>query len=142
MRKLIFLLVLASVLLSVSRLFAQESDYLKAIDLLDQGKCEESLEFLQKHLEVYTEDANAFLALGLALNGMKEYEKARIQLNRSLKLDPMQASTYFALALVHEKLKSYPEAIEDWNKFIYQTGDEKLKAIAQKHIDLLEDINE
>jgi len=142
MKKLIIFLILTLIFSGAAKLYSQEDDYLKAIGLLDQGKYEESLSFLQKHLEVHAEDANAYLALGLALNKMKEYKKAKNQLCKSLKLNPVQASTYFALALVNEKLKNYSEAIENWSKFRYQTSDKNLKAIAEKHISLLEDINE
>ena len=73
---------------------------------------------------------------------LSEYGRAREHLVKSLKLDPSQGSTYFALALVDEKLKNYPEALENWNKFLVLTKNNKLKKIAQKHIDLLERIYE
>ncbi|MFH1282557.1 MAG: tetratricopeptide repeat protein [bacterium] len=139
-RILIFAAVFLQLVFVSSVCISQENYYHKALSLIDNEKLEEGLEYLQKHLEEHTEDADAYFTLALVLNRLKEYEKAEEYLNQSLMLSPRQASTYFALALLSEKMNAHSKALESWYKFVMLTKNSKLKKIAKKHIQLLESI--
>lgn len=79
---------------------------------------DESIEYLNKAIELNPYDSKAYNNLGLAYYAIKEYDKSLNYFNYSLSLNNKDSKTYNNRGTCKEKLKDYKGAIEDYNEAI------------------------
>ena len=86
--------------------------------LLEQGKMEEGLRYLDKALEIDPWLVQAYSSLGEAYYNLGDYEKAAYYWEREIEYSPNNKLTYFMLADAYKKLKRFDLAIQCLNKLL------------------------
>ncbi len=80
---------------------------------IQAGYWKDSISLFERALAVATKDSGLIRNnLGTAYNGKGEYEKARTQLERAVKIAPNYADAYYNLGFTYDRLGRYQEAIE------------------------------
>jgi chemotaxis protein methyltransferase CheR len=87
--------------------------------LLNDGAPEQAIEMLQNKLSAIPNSALAHSLLGRAYANLGQWEEARRWCNRALRLDTLNAETYYVLALVYEQENESDLAIDSLKKAIY-----------------------
>ncbi len=83
--------------------------YYYAINQLDQGKYERSVELFKKALSLHS-STDALLALGTACVAAEKFDEAENYLKQVIERDPKRAGAYDQLAVVYRKTKRFKEA--------------------------------
>lgn len=65
-------------------------------------------------LSIYPDVSSALILRGCAYNDKEEYEKALLDFNHSIKLDPKSGLAYFNRGVSKSKLGNFKEALEDY----------------------------
>ena len=86
--------------------------------LLEQGKMEEGLRYLDKALEIDPWLVQAYSSLGEAYYNLGDYEKAAYYWEREIEYSPDNKLTYFMLADAYKKLKRYDLAVQSLKKLL------------------------
>jgi tetratricopeptide (TPR) repeat protein len=102
------------------------------------GRYEESYTELQVALALDPNNVSAAVALGIVASRLGRYETAQRALEQSIALDANSVASYYHLALLYEKNGTTERALDAWHRFVALSQDEMLKAVAQKHIQHLE----
>jgi len=87
-----------------------ESAGLLAESLLSQGRLEESIEVLERHVAAHPASSATCLLLGQLYLQAKENEKAKVQFERALASDPGATRAYHGLATACARLGKQAEA--------------------------------
>jgi tetratricopeptide (TPR) repeat protein len=97
--------------------------FFKGKNLHEDNEFKKAVEFYTKYISKVPNDAKAYNFRGLAYMGMKEYEDALKDFNKSAKLDP----AYFAPLLnkgdLNYKMENYDNAIKDFTQIIKRAPD-------------------
>lgn len=91
--------------------------YYYAIDQLDQGEYERSVELFKKALSLH-KSTDALLALGTACVAAEKFDEAEKYLKQVIERDPKRAGAYDQLAVVYRKTKRFDEAKPLYEKAI------------------------
>ena len=91
--------------------------YFYAINQLDQGNYERSVELFKKSLSLHS-TTDTLLALGTACAAAEKFEEAENYLKQVIEIDPKRAGAYDQLAVVFRKTKRYEEAEPLYEKAI------------------------
>ncbi len=91
--------------------------------LLEQGKMEEGLRYLDKALEIDPWLVQAYSSLGEAYYNLGDYEKAAYYWEREIEYSPDNKLTYFMLADAYKKLKRYDLAIQSLKRLLERDED-------------------
>ena len=67
----------------------------------------------------------------------EQFFLAEESLNKALSLQPKAVPAYYMLAMLYEKQKLWDKAIQKWENICKYTKNEKLKELAQKHLEQL-----
>ena len=102
------------------------------------GRYDESYTELQLAFALNQDDPRIALALGVVACRLGRLELAQRAFERSIAVDSNSVASYFHLALIYEKNGATDRALDAWHRFSSLNQDEQLKAIAQKHIQVLD----
>ncbi len=83
--------------------------YYYAINQLDQGNYEHSVELFKKSLSLHT-SIDTLLALGTACVAAERFQEAEKYLKETIERDPKRSGAYDQLAVVYRKTKRFEEA--------------------------------
>jgi len=83
--------------------------YYYAINQLDHGQYERSIELFKKALSLHS-STDALLALGTACVAAEKFDEAENYLKQVIERDPKRAGAYDQLAVVYRKTKRFDEA--------------------------------
>ena len=78
------------------------------------------------------------VALGVVACRLGRLDAAQRALERSIAIDSNSVASYYQLALIYEKNGVLDRALDAWHRFSSLTQDERLKGLAQKHIQVLD----
>ncbi|NIV37863.1 MAG: tetratricopeptide repeat protein, partial [Anaerolineae bacterium] len=114
---------------ALEKLVEQEPQHTSGWSLLGRARLsalqvDEAIEAFEKQLEVnaYSEDANLFLAMALAMKG--DYEGAEAAAKRQLEINPLDYRARFALAQVYKESHRYEEAVAQLEALASQRPDD------------------
>ncbi len=102
------------------------------------GRLDPAYTKLQLACVLQPQDPKMALALGVVALRLGKDEMAQRSLENSITYDANSIASYYVLALLYEKQKSWNRAIDSWNRFLELNRDDALKIEAQKHIRNLE----
>jgi tetratricopeptide (TPR) repeat protein len=88
--------------------------------LMDSGKIEESLGYLQRAARLRPRESLSFYNLGLAYGRLGRYREAEVALKRSLELNPERSDTYNTLSRLYIELGRWQEAVEAADESIHR----------------------
>ncbi|MBU0951223.1 MAG: tetratricopeptide repeat protein [Elusimicrobia bacterium] len=102
----------------------------KSRDLINQGKYEEAIQFLQ----TLPDSNEKKLSLAFAYLQTEKYDLAEDCLLQVVKESPDSLPARYSLAMLYEKKKNNPEALSQWEKVLLLAHKKELKNLATKHI--------
>jgi tetratricopeptide (TPR) repeat protein len=102
------------------------------------GRYEEAYTELQLAFALNQDDVQMAVALGVVACRLGRLDVAQRVLERSIAVDSNSVASYFQLALIYEKKGVSDRALDAWHRFAALTQDERLKGLAQKHIQVLD----
>jgi tetratricopeptide (TPR) repeat protein len=89
-----------------------------ASKLYDEKKHTESLSFLNRAIELNSDDTITFNSRGIAYGNLKQYAQAIIDFNQAIELDPNFAFAYTNRGVAYRNLKQYERATADFDRAI------------------------
>lgn len=90
-----------------------------AISYINENKIEKSLSLLNQLIDTDNFiDAKAFRIRTIVHRKLKDYDKAIIDANKAIELDPDSPFAFQNRALIYNELKRFDSALEDFNKAI------------------------
>ncbi len=93
---------------------------LKGSLLIEQGKVEEGLVFLDKAIEIDPWLIEAYSSLGEGYYNLGDYEKAAYYWEKEIEKAPENKLTYFMLADAYEKLGEHQKAIDVLSRLLHR----------------------
>ncbi len=90
----------------------------QGLDLRKQGKVSEAIAIYQKALEIYPNNALAYVNLGNALSEQGKLDEAIAAYNKALNINPKSAIAYWGLGNALSKQEKLDEAIAAYRKVI------------------------
>ncbi|OGS22464.1 MAG: hypothetical protein A2252_01345 [Elusimicrobia bacterium RIFOXYA2_FULL_39_19] len=131
MKKILIFSIFAmtTIFFPVLQICAQEQ-YEKVSILINEEKYEEAMSLLNALPD--TTDKKILQAV-IYLQTSK-YAEAETVLNEALKENADSLMVRYSLAMLYEKQKRPEDAIDQWEKVISLSNNNKLKTLAQKHI--------
>src|SRR5210317_1438546 len=96
----------------------KEEIYNKAKQLHQLGKIREAQELYLQLIEEDNNNIKLNFLIGTSFLQLKNYQKAKIYLNNSIKIDSNIPHIYNSRGIVHSKTKKFQDAINDFNKAI------------------------
>ena len=96
---------------------------LRAHALLELERDDEALQTLEEAIEEFPESARLLGALGVVLSSGNDLQGARQALESAISLDPEDEVHLANLALVHEKMRDYPEALRLYDQALDMGAD-------------------
>lgn len=95
------------------------------------------IQHLQSKIPLTKQPLELYLKIAYLYTEINELDNAILYYNKALELDNKNANIYYMLAMIYEKRKNYTMAIDNWQKCLIYTKNQKIKQIAQKHIEYL-----
>jgi tetratricopeptide (TPR) repeat protein len=102
----------------------KEKYYIKSWEAYVLGNYTESINELQKIVERYPEEKEAFLYLGFMHDDLREFEKEVHYLSRAIQIDPLYKEAYNYLAYAYDKMGDFEKSLWAINKYIDLAPDE------------------
>jgi len=102
----------------------KEKYYIKSWEAYVSGNYTESINELQKLVERYPEEKEAFLYLGFMHENLREFEKEVHYLSRAIQIDPFYKEAYNLLAYAYDRIGDFDKSIWAINKYIELAPDE------------------
>jgi len=102
----------------------KEKHYIKSRDAELSGNYDLAIEELQKIVERYPQEKQAFLSQGVVYYELGESEKAIHQLNKAIEIDPLYKFPYNMLAYEYNEIGNFEKSIWAINKYIALAPDE------------------
>ncbi len=103
------------------------------------GRYDEAYTELQLAFALNQDDVQMAVALGVVACRLGRIDVAQRALERSIAVDSNSVASYYHLALIYEKQGITDRALDAWHRFSSLTQDERLKGVAQKHIQVLDE---
>jgi len=115
---------------SIEEVFEYEKDsienYLRLYDIYERkqnfNKCEEVsknvISILEKKIETDSKNSDLYFDFGIAYQKFKKLEIAKKYLKLAIKLNPSKMPYYFILAEIHEEMKEFIDARENFEQAI------------------------
>jgi len=132
------IVVLVYAILGFSSARAQDDGLQKGLTLLNQGKVEEAIVVLQMEMDKDPQAPDIHLALGMSYLEKGDSALAQSHLEKVMELQPDSVPASYNLAMLYEKQKNLPKALDGWRKVLALSKDTNLKELARKHIRQLE----
>ena len=95
-----------------------ETLYKTGIDLYDQQKYDEALQFFDKALAINPSYVNALNSKGLALDHLQRYDEAIQFFDKALAINPSSVNALNNKAFTLDHLQRYDEALQSFDKAI------------------------
>lgn len=92
--------------------------FLQALKSLEEGKNQESIDFISKYIYEFPNDHRGYNYRGLAYTGRKMYKDALRDFNKSLSIDSKFIPAYSNRADAYYKLEEYDNARKDYTVLI------------------------
>jgi len=108
----------------------------QTLTLINEGKNDEAIEQIKQDL-LQNETAEKYILMAIAYIEEEKFNLAEESLNKAISLQPKAVPAYYMLAMLYEKQKLWDKAIEKWDNICKYTKNEKLKELAQKHLEQL-----
>jgi tetratricopeptide (TPR) repeat protein/TolB-like protein/predicted Ser/Thr protein kinase len=102
----------------------KEKQYIKAEDAYQSGRSSAHIKELQKIVECYPEEKEAFLYLGDFYSDERQFEQAIHYLNKAIEIDPLYKRAYNSLAYTYKAMDNFEESIWAIDKYISLAPDE------------------
>jgi len=102
----------------------KEKYYIKSWEAYVSGNYSESINELQKIVERYPEEKEAYFYLGFMHDGLREFEKEVYYLSKAIQIDPLYKDPYNFLAYAYDKIGDSDKSIWAINKYIELAPDE------------------
>jgi len=116
--------IIAKVVQYPDKLSQKEKCYLKSLEARISGNFQEAIAELQRIVEVYPEEKEAYYWLGFSSYNIREFEEAARYFKRALEIDPLYKFVYNMLVYVYNDLGDFEQAIWAINKYISLAPDE------------------
>ncbi len=107
---------------------------LKGSLLIEQGRVEEGLVYLDKAIDIDPWLIEAYSSLGEGYYNLGEYEKATYYWEKEIEKAPENKLTYFMLAEAYEKLGNHQRAINTLSRLLHRDPDSVLALYEMKEI--------
>ena len=88
-------------------------------------------------MKVNPANVDAMFNAGLCYAEQKNFEKTKELMNAILEINPEYPYAYYTLAMAYETEKDYAKAVENYEKFINLSTDEKLKSELKDRVNFL-----
>ena len=108
----------------------------QTLTLINEGKNDEAIAQIKNDL-LQKETADKYILIAIAYIEEEQFSLAEESLNKALSLQPKAVPAYYMLAMLYEKQKLWDKAIQKWENICKYTKNEKLKELAQKHLEQL-----
>uniref|UniRef100_UPI0039B87533 tetratricopeptide repeat protein n=1 Tax=Candidatus Ruminimicrobium bovinum TaxID=3242779 RepID=UPI0039B87533 len=108
----------------------------QTLTLINEGKNDEAIAQIKNDL-LQKETADKYILIAIAYIEEEQFFLAEESLNKALSLQPKAVPAYYMLAMLYEKQKLWDKAIQKWENICKYTKNEKLKELAQKHLEQL-----
>ncbi len=102
------------------------------------GRLDEAYTELQLAHTLDGRNGKIALALGVVASRLGRYDAAQRALEQSITIDANSVASYYHLGMIYESKGMKDRALDAWSRFVGLSQDETLKAIAQKHIRVLQ----
>jgi tetratricopeptide (TPR) repeat protein/predicted Ser/Thr protein kinase len=102
----------------------KEKQYIKAEEAYQSGRSPAYIKELQKIVERYPEEKEAFYRLGVYSVIQNQFEQALNYLNKAIEIDPLYKLVYNQLAYIYNELGDFEKSIWAINKYISLAPDE------------------
>jgi tetratricopeptide (TPR) repeat protein len=89
---------------SLSLLSYPDTEYYLGMIAHHQGNAQEAISRFRRALQSNPTNAAIHVALGTELSGQRDYEAARVELERAIELDPQDQTAHYQLGLVYGRL--------------------------------------
>ena len=132
--KKIFLIL--TVLFFAGSSFCQQGGPQQTLTLVNEGKNDEAIAQIKEDL-LQKESADKHILIAIAYIEKEEYSLAEENLNKAISLQPRAVPAYYMLAMLYEKQQQWDKAIKQWESIYEYTRNEKLKSLAEKHLQQL-----
>jgi cytochrome c-type biogenesis protein CcmH/NrfG len=80
------------------------------------------------------------LRIGIAYAQSGRNDEAKDYLNSALSQHPNLVPAAYTLAMIYEKEKDYGRALGQWNTVLMTARNKKLRELAERHIDLIREL--
>ncbi len=107
---------------------------LKGSLLMEQGRIEEGLVYLDKAIDIDPWLIEAYSSLGEGYYNLGDYEKAAYYWEKEIEKAPENKLTYFMLAEAYEKLGNHQKAINTLSRLLHRDPDSVLALYEMKEI--------
>jgi tetratricopeptide (TPR) repeat protein len=102
----------------------KEKYYIKSLEAIISGNYAQAIKELQKIVERYPDEKEAFLLMGYAYGHPREFEEAIRQYTKAVKIDPLYKLAYNQLAYAYNDIGDYEKSIWAINQYISIVPDE------------------
>lgn len=102
------------------------------------GRLDQAYTELQLANTLDSSNGKIALALGVVASRLGRYDSAQRALEQSITVDANSVASYYHLGMIYESKGMKDRALDAWSRFVGLSQDETLKAIAQKHIRVLQ----
>ncbi len=106
------------------RVSQKEKHYIEALELDVSGNYGQAIKELQKLVQRYPEEKEAFYWLGGYYYALKQSDRAILQLNKAIEIDPLYKLAYNLLAYVYNDIGDFDKSIWAINEYISIAPDE------------------
>jgi len=106
------------------RVSQKEKHYIKAMEAFASGGWGKYIKELQKIVERYPEEKEAFYELGNYYSDSQLFERAVHYLNKAIDIDPLYKRAYNSLAYTYTDMEDFEKSIWAINKYISLAPDE------------------
>ena len=105
---------------------------------VSSNKYEDALDDFTKALELRPEVVDAYLYRAETFRKLSNHQKARMDLDAALILDPNQPDILFESGINYRMLKNDEQALKEWEKLIIKHPDSNWYKLAQENIRLID----
>ena len=132
----ISMVLAAAVNINVSE--SKGDSWQKGLKHADQGQYEQAIEQFKLALITVGERADIYCALGVTYANMKDYDNARINLEKCIGKDDKFAAAYYILGMVYEKMNMEEEAINVWQRYLELAPEGRKANKVKRHLERLQ----
>jgi tetratricopeptide (TPR) repeat protein/predicted Ser/Thr protein kinase len=100
------------------RVSQKEKMYIQAFEAYASENTAQFIEVLQKLVQRYPDEKQAFQWLGVANVRLKKYDESIHYLSKAIEIDSLYRSAYYALAYVYDRVGDFEKSIWAVNKYI------------------------
>jgi len=106
------------------RVSQKEKHYIKTYEAFISGGWNKFIKELQKMVELYPDEKEAFYRLGNYYDGERQFEEAIFYLNKAIEIDPLYKLVYNKLTYIYNDMGDFEKSIWAINKYISLAPDE------------------